>query len=569
MKPIPQQIASLISDAIQAAQKANALPEFELPTEIPVTPAKNPELGDYASPIAMATAKAARRKPLDIATAIAEHLPETDLLESAEATPPGFINMRLSQTWLREQVENIIETGEALYSLEMGKGKTAQVEFVSANPTGPLTIGRTRGAILGDSLARLLEACGWAVQREYYFNNAGRQMEMLGKSLRARYLEALGQTHELPEDGYQGDYLKDVAEKLKEQVGDSWQDKDWPDFKEHAEVEIFAMIKATLKRIEITHDNFFAEQSVYEDNTVWDVLEKLRAAGHVYEDTVREDASEEDRAEAAAKNYKPATWFRSTTFGDTEDRVLVKSNQDPTYVLPDIAYHVNKLERGFDRAYNILGADHAVEAQTVSRALTALGYDAERVHALLHQFVTFGDQRMSTRKGVYVLLDELLDDVGADVTRYFMLARSHNSHIDFDLDLAREQSKENPVYYIQNAHVRCCGIFRQVEERGYAQDWDTGADLSLLGDTELQFVRKMLELLEVLQMAHDKLEPHQVAFYAIDLARQFHPMYDEVRVLHSDVSEDLARARLRFYRATQITFACVLKLMGMSAPETM
>jgi arginyl-tRNA synthetase len=284
---------------------------------------------------------------------------------------------------------------------------------------------------------------------------------------------------------------------------------------------------------------------------------------------VREGASEEERAKMAP-DAKEAVWFRSTALGDEEDRVLVKSTGEPTYVLPDIAYHVNKLQRGFDYLINVLGADHIVEAQTVARGLSALGYDPEPVHVVIYQFVTLiegGEQRkMSTRRGEFVTQDDLVADVGADVVRYFILARSPNSHLEFDLDLARKHANENPVYYIQNAHVRCAGIFRQAAERGLSAD---SADLSLLGEQERAFVRKMLEVPEVLVQCYEELAPHKLAFYALDLARLFHPMYDEVRVLHGDVPEDLARARLRLYGAARVVFKRLLTVMGMSAPDVM
>ena len=564
MKPIPQQIESLLRQALVDAQAANGLPAFDLPESISVSPPKKAEMGDYSSPVAMSLAKPARQKPADIAEAIRAHLPESRLLESVDVTPNGYLNMKLNEAWILEQVNSLIAEGENFFQQDIGAGKRAQVEFVSANPTGPLHIGRTRGAILGDSLARLLEALGWTVEREYYFNNAGRQMELLGESLKARYLQALGKDAELPEDGYEGDYLIEFAEALVNEVGDAWVDEDWRPFKERAEDEIFKMIKVTLKRIGIVHDHFFNEQSVYDDNSVWETLERLREAGHVYESIKREGAPDD-----GPEKKEPATWFRTTTFGDGEDRVLVKANGEPTYALPDIAYHITKLERDFDMAYNILGSDHIIEAKTVAYGLQALGYDASKVQVILHQFVTFAEGKMSTRAGNYITLDDLIDKVGVDVVRYFILARSPDSQFEFDLDLALEQSRDNPVYYIQNAHVRCCGIFRQLAERDLPENWDDGADLSLLGAREMEFIRKMLELPEQMLLAYDNLAPHQIAFWAIDLARLFHPLYEEVRVLHTEVPEDIARARLRFYRAARITFAYVLGLMGMSAPETM
>jgi arginyl-tRNA synthetase len=566
LKPIPQQIQDLIQQAAQAAQAAGALPPFDLPPAIPVSPAKNPGQGDYGSPLAMSLAKALGQKPLDIAAVLAQHLPPHPMIAEAAAAAPGFLNFRLDESWLLSQAEVMMSEGPAYFQQNIGGGERAQVEFVSANPTGPLHIGRTRGAILGDALARLLEACGWVVEREYYFNNAGRQMEILGLSLRARYLQALGRPADLPEKGYQGSYLVEMAEELKTEVGEAWAESDWGPFKDYAEKQIFAMIQATLARVRIRHDHYFNENSLYDSRAVWETLEKLKAAGYVYEAIGREGSEEDESAQAGKL---PATWFRSTALGDGEDRVLVKSNGDPTYLLPDIAYHMNKLDRGYARAYNILGADHVVEAQGVARGLRALGYPAERVQVLIHQFVTFEEGKMSTRGGNYVTLDDLVDEVGVDVVRYFMLARSPNSHLQFDFDLAKQQSNDNPVYYIQNAHVRCSGIFRQVAERGYPENWDAGADLALWGPAERRFLRKALELPEVMHLAYHQAEPHQIAFWTLELARLFHPLYDEVRVLHSEVGEDVARARLRFYRLARGVFAYALGLMGMDAPERM
>jgi arginyl-tRNA synthetase len=447
-------------------------------------------------------------------------------------------------------------------------GKRAQVEFVSANPTGPLTVGRSRGGILGDATARILEAVGYQVEREYYFNNAGMQMQNLGNSLRIRYLEALGLPVEIPDEKdktfYRGDYLSDVARQLASEVGNSWSEKDWQSFKEYAEQKMFEMIRATLERIDIRHDVYFNENSLYESGAVWQALDELTQRNYVYEAVGREGADEETPAKG--KHAAPAKWFRSTAFGDKEDRVVVKSSGEPTYLLPDIAYHVNKLERGFDLLVNMLGADHLIEHQVVKYGVQALGQDASKIHVIIMQFVNIKGGRMSTRKGEFVALDELIDKTSPDVVRYILLARSPDSHLDFDLDVAVKQSNENPVYYIQNAHVRCAGIFREAEARGIH---DEGADLSLLGEDELTFIRKALELGEQIELAATNLEPHRIAFYAHELATLFHPIYDSVRALHGDVPPEVAKARLRFYRAAQVVFKRVLRLMGMTAPERM
>ncbi len=569
MRLLPPELAATLRAAVERAQAAGDLPPFDLPDSIPVQRSTKPELGDYASPLAMQLAKVARRKPLEIAEAVARHAVLPDFLGSVEVAPPGFLNLRLAEGWVEAQVDQIIAEGEQVFALDLGAGRRAQVECVSANPTGPLTVGHTRNGVIGSAMGSLLRALGYDVTMEYYFNNAGRQMRVLGQSLRARYLQALGESEPLPEDGYQGEYLVEVARRLVGTYGDSLRDADWERFKAEAEKAMFAWITESLARINIHFDVFFNENSLYEDGSVWRTLEALEARGHVYRAITREGASPEERAKLPA-DAKPAVWFRSTTFGDEEDRVLVKSSGEPTYVLPDIAYHINKIERGFDTMINVLGTDHIIEAQTVARGLQALGYDPKPVRVILYQFVTLvegGEQRkMSTRRGEFVTQDELVEDVGADVVRYFILARSPNSHLEFDLDLARQQANENPVYYIQNAHVRCAGILRQVAEAGLG---DEGADLGLLGERERAFVRKMLETPEVLVQAYEGLEPHKLAFFALELARLFHPMYDEIRVLHGDVPEDLAKARLRLYRAAKVVFARLLTLMGMSAPEVM
>jgi arginyl-tRNA synthetase len=572
--PIPQRIEQQIRAALTAAQQAGKLPATVEAASLMVAMnrPKKADQGDYASPVAMALAKPLGMKPLDIAAALAEHLPTTDLLGKVVVAPPGYLNLWLNREWTRAQIETIVTQGERVFDQDLGRGRRVNVEFVSANPTGPLHIGRTRGAVVGDSIARLMEACGWNVFREYYFNNGGRQMTQLGLSLRARYLQALGEPAELPEDGYQGAYLIEMGQRLAAEKGAAWRNEDWPPFKEYAEAEIFKNIEATLARINVKFDLFFPELSLYGE-PIEQVRRQLEERGYLYSAVTRDGAPAEEVAKAKTANLAPAVWFKSTAFGDVEDRVIIRSNEEPTYVLPDIAYHVNKLSRGFDWLIDIFGSDHFTEAQTVNRGIQALGLDADKITVVLTQWVHLlreGQQvGMSTRRGEMVTLDDLINEIGADAVRYFMLNRSADATINFDLDLALKQSNENPVFYIQNAHVRCAGILRQVEERGYSANWDDGADLSLLSDEETAFALKMLELPEQLVFAHDTIAPHQIAFWALDLARAFHPLYDNYRVLHSEVPENVARARLRLYRAAKLVFKRVLTLMGMTAPERM
>lgn len=573
MKLLPELHANLIETAIQAAQAAGDLPEFEIP-EIPIGPTKRDGQGDYACPVAMALSKVAKKKPRDIAEAIVKHLPEAAFVADVEIAGPGFINFTLSQDWLRQQIEQIIADGEGYFSLDLGTGRKAQVEFVSANPSGPITIGRSRGGIIGDTMARLLEAAGFDVQREYYFNNAGMQMVMLGKSLKARYLQALGQDVSLPEGGYQGEYLIDFAKEMAEKEGDKLVDADWKPFKEFAEAKMFEWIRATLAQIGIVHDNFFNEDSLFQDGSIWNVLEELETRGYTYKASEWEGATDEEKAKAA--NLDPAIWFRTTKFGDEKDRVMVKSDGVPTYTLPDIAYHKNKIERGFDIMVNVLGADHGQQYKVVQMGIEALGMDPSGIHVIINQMVRavrenpetgeLEEIKMSTRRGVYDTLDELVEMTSADAIRYHMLARSPGSHLNFNVEEVVKQSNDNPVYYIQNAHVRCCGIEREAEARGLS---DEGADINLLDDEELAFIRKALEMGEVIEASAKLYEPHKIAFYAQELAGTFHPIYDNVRAIGEGIPEDVTRARLRFYHAARIIFKRVLDLMGMSAPERM
>lgn len=574
MKQLNKELEKLIHQAIQSAQSAGDLPDFDIPA-IPANPPKREGQGDLAYP-SMALAKHAGKKPLDIANTIIEHLPETEFISKVEVAPPGFINVFFSEDYLKRQVEAIIEEGENFFQLEIGKGKKAQVEFVSANPSGPITIGHTRGAITGDAMARLLEAAGYDVQREYYFNNAGNQMIILGNSLKLRYQQALGINVDYPQEYYQGDYLVEIAEELAKTYGDSLTDKGWEHFKDIAEARMFDWIEKSLASIDIKHDAFFNETSLFENNAIWDVLKTMKANGYIYEGTHWEGESEENIAEITAKGYEPATWFRSSAFGDEKDRVMLKSDGVPTYTLPDIAYHRDKINRGFDVAVNILGSDHFTEAQVVRNGILALGMDPTPIHVIFNQMVRairlnpetgeYELVKQSKRAGNFDTLDDLVEMTSADAVRYHMLARSPNSQLDFDVDAVVKQSNDNPVYYIQNAYVRCAGIFREAEERGFT---DEGADLSLLGEEELKFIRKALELGNIIEQAAESFEPHKIAFFAQEVAGTFHPIYDKVRVLHSEVPEDVAKARLRFYRAAQVVFYRLLRLMGMSAPERM
>jgi arginyl-tRNA synthetase len=550
---IPKQLTDLVGQAFQSAQQAGDLPDFEV-SSVQIERSRHSEHGDYATTTCLKLASVARMNPLEIARQVAAHFPPVPFLGEIEPAAPGYINFYLDPDWLVDQVNVISAEREAYGRLDIGRGETAQIEFVSANPTGPLTVGRGRGGVMGDTLANLLTAAGYETDREYYFNNAGRQMEILGNSVRLRYLELLGQEIEFPEDHYQGDYIREIAADLHAKHGDALADAETIVFRDYAEADIFADIRATLSRLNIVFDDYFNEDSLRESGKVWEVLEALRDRGYVYE-------------------KEGATWFRAEELGGRKDRVLVRSNGEPTYRLPDIAYHVEKIRRGYDLMVTVLGSDHIVEYPDVQAGLEALGYRTDNVQVVFHQFVTLirgGEQvRMSTRKGHFVTLDELIDEVGADAVRYFMLARSPESHMNFDMDLAVEQSDRNPVYYVQYAHARICSILRHAEELGW--EIDAPADLSLLHHpSEMDLLRKMLELPEIIEQAVARLTPHTLPFYAQELAAAFHTFYRDCRVVSTEPGdEEISRARLKLIRAARIVLARSLHLMGMSTPERM
>lgn len=578
LKRIANDLASAIEQAVRQAQQAGDLPHFEIPP-FKVSRPSRVDHGDYATNAALQIQSVAGMKGQSraIAEMLMRHLPESDYVDSVDIAGPGFINFRLSDSWLQAQVDLILAEGDRFAQMDDFVGKKAQVECVSANPTGPLTVGRVRGGIIGDTLARLLRSMGYAVELEYYFNNAGAQMRKLGESLQARYCERLGLDFTFPDKGYQGEYIGDLAESLIQDNGDGLKESSWEVFKNFAEEHIFHMIRNSLTRIGIEFDTFFNENTVYEDGSIWNVLEDLSGRGLTYKALAPErdpDADlrpDQDDLDAAATGE--ATWIRIRQIRDAKkDVALVRSNGEPTYRLPDIAYHVNKMDRGFDLAVNILGADHIEEARDVKAILGALGYDQNRLQHIIHQFVTLTEnsktKRMSTRKGEFVTLDELANEVGADAVRYFLLKHAPNTHMDFDLDLARQQSNENPVYYIQNAHVRCSGIARQADERNLS--FALGNVELLTDPAELSLIRKMMELPEVIERSVQELEPHKIAIWAHEeLAHSFHQTYEEARAMHSDVPEALALARLKLYAAAKIVLKRTLTLMGMSAPESM
>ncbi len=558
---IQNDLNTLIATAVKKAQKSGDLPPFDLPA-FTVEHPKNPEHGDYSTNIAMQSARLAKMAPIKIAEQIVNRLPAADFLGKTEVMPPGFINFTLSDAWLARQVEVIQAAPETYGNSNPAKGRKAQVEFVSANPTGPLTIGHAWGSVLGDTIANLLTATGWQVTREYYFNNGGRQMRLLGESLQVRCLELLGEYRPIPTDGYQGEYLRWVAAALYAEYGDALADKDVDFFRTKAVNSIFANIRSTLTRLGIIFDVYYNELDLYETGKVNAAVQALANSGYAYQ-------------------KDGATWLRATDLGLKQDRVIIKSSGEPTYRMPDIAYHVDKIRRGFDYVVDIFGADHHATWPDVLAGVRALGYDTAGIKVIIHQFITLlrdgQEVKMSTRRGEFITIDDLLDDVttesvpGKDVLRFTLLTRSSDSSMTFDMDLAVKQSSENPVYYVQYGHARIQSILRKAAEEGFPPDVYADGDLSLLAHpSELALLRQMVSLPEVIVNAADQLAPHQLSHYAQELATHFHAFYRDCRVLSSDPADrELSKARLRLCDAARIVLARVLGLMGVTAPERM
>jgi arginyl-tRNA synthetase len=522
---------------------------------ISLVPARSPEHGDYACNAGLVLAKPLRSPPRLLAEKIAAALDAPDV-ERIEIAGPGFLNLYLARERWHQVVSRVLRAGEAWGRSDASAGETVQVEFVSANPTGPLTIGHGRNAVIGDAIARLFEAVGCKVTREYYFNDGGRQMRVLADSLRARYEQALGREAELPEDGYQGDYLVEIARALADEQGEAWLDAEQDQFKKRAQDAIFADIESTLQRLGISFDVYFNEASLYENGSIDEVLESLRDAGFVYEG-------------------EGAVWLDSTHMDLDRDRVLVRSTGEPTYMLPDIAYHREKVSRGFTRIIDVLGPDHIEQFPYVKAATGALGCDVAGLEVVMYQWVNLrsGGEivKMSTRKASFITIDEVLDQVGSDVFRYFMVERRADTHLDFDLDLARERSDRNPVYKIQYAHARLCSIERKASERGVRLPPIDDLPLQRLDSPgEIELAKRLGHFPDLVVHAARAREPQEVTRYLLDLATAFHTYISDGR-RHRVLSEDadLSHARLALVGAIRTTLANGLGLLGISAPERM
>ena len=538
-----------IIDQLQRFLKANNIENLDIILQKP----KDEKHGDFASNLALQAARHLKKKPADIAAEIRDFIAiDTQYVSKIEIAGPGFLNFFAASGSLYAQLTQLLEQREAYGRSDLGKGQKAQIEFVSANPTGPLTIGHGRGAVFGDTISRLLEAVGYDVTREYYFNNAGRQMRVLGESVRLRYLEELGETVTFPEDHYQGDYIREIARTIIDEHGSSL--KDDPEstvFKDTAEAVIFADIKQTIKRLGFEFDVFYNEKTLYEEGKIDAVVRELNKKGLI----------------ACRDN---ATWFLSSKLGMEQDRVFVKSSGEPTYRLPDTAYHIEKIKRGYDLIIDVFGADHIAAYPDVLAAVKALGYDVEKVKVLIHQFVTLTENgekvKMSTRKANFITLDDLMDDVGEDVTRYFFLMRNMNAHLNFDLELARTQSDENPVFYIQYAHARICSIISLGASKQLSPNQNANFQ-SLRESEELNLIKHLLAFPGIVKASAVHYEPHRLVNYLFELASLFHRFYTVCRVVSDDA--DLSKARLSLIEATKIVIANGLNILGISAPEQM
>jgi len=547
-------LRELLARAIDKAAKGGELNLAGLPPLL-LDPPKQREFGDLATNVAMLWAKNARMPPRTIAEAILKNIDDPDgVIARAEIAGPGFLNFTFSPRYYLGQLRRLA-AGEGA-ELDLGRRQRVQVEFASVNPTGPLHVGHGRVAVIGDVLARLHEATGFAVEREYYVNDAGNQMENLGLSLYARYRELLGEPVEFPENGYPGDYVKDLAAAIERQHGDRYL-KDERNaarfFAEYGGEALLAKIRAQLQDFGIAFDTFFSEKAMRERSEVLGAIHELRARGLLYA---------QDGAE----------WYRSTRFGDDKDRPVIKSDGEITYFAADIAYHRTKFERGFHKLINVWGADHHGYVPRLKAAVQGLGYDPNVLHIVLVQMVqlTRGGEpvRMGKRTGEFVSLEEVIEEVGRDAARFFFLMRKSDSHLDFDLTLAKQQSAENPVFYVQYAHARVSSIFEQASRSGMELGDRASVSVErLVLAEEMELIRKVLQFNDVVEECVRELEPHRMVFYLLDLAGEFHRYYNRQRVISEDA--DLTRARLLLIENVQRTICRGLEILGVDAPTRM
>jgi arginyl-tRNA synthetase len=550
-------IVATLEQALDACRRQGLVTTSEtVPIEVGLT--KDPAHGDYATNLAMILAAREKKNPRVLADALAKAIDDSlGILERVEIAGPGFLNFTIrAQIWAAELTA--VHAGGERYGMpDLGGGKKLQVEFVSANPTGPLHIGHARGAVVGDVLANLLAAAGYAVSREYYINDAGNQMYNLGRSLWYRYIESAGRAVEFPEGCYRGDYMKDLASQVLARDGDAWmsrrEEEVIPAFTDFAASAILEGIKQDLQVFGVTFDCYFSERDLYRDDGVGRLLAELQEKGFVYREG-------------------EALWFKTTAFGDDKDRVVVRGNGEPTYFAADIAYHANKYQRGFERVIDVWGADHHGYIPRLYAGIQALGRSPEDLRIILVQLVSLlrdgAPVAMSTRSGEFVTLREVVDEVGRDAARYNFMMRRSDSHLDFDLELAKKQSNENPVYYVQYAHARICSILRTAAERGFRTPagWAPTLDLLTLPE-EIDLIKAVTRFPEMMEGAVKTLEPHRLTFYLNDLAALFHSYYNKNKVLSDDSA--MSEARLYLVESVRIVLSNTMKLLGVSTPERM
>lgn len=557
MSLIRNRLLSLLADAIRPLTDQGEEPR-ELDFAIELSIPKQPEHGDYATNAAMMLARKLKRNPRQIAEQIVSRLERTDsILAQVEIAGPGFINLFVKpQDWHRV-LGQILEQRGQYGRQSLGNGRKVQVEFVSANPTGPLHIGHGRGSATGDVLANILSACGYQVEREYYINDAGNQMETLGRSLYYRYQQLLGDDSPFPENHYRGEYMIRLAEEFRTERGDEFKNRPLPEvlpvFTEYAGSRILTGIRRDLEDFGIGFDVWFSERTLHRQDAIQKTIQDLEARGFVYQS-------------------EGAKWFRSSAFGDEKDRVVVRANGISTYFAADLAYHKNKYERGFDRVIDIWGADHHGYMPRMTAGVEALGRNRNDFQVVLVQLVNLlragAPVAMSTRAGEFVTLREVIDEVGTDAARFLFLTRRSDSHLDFDLEVAKSRSNDNPVYYVQYAHARLCSLFEVAGDRGIPVENHGAARFApLVAPAEIQLIKLLGEYPEILANSATHLEPHRITYYLHQLVSQFHSYYNHHRILGDD--RQLMQARLCLADALRVVIANALGLLGVSAPEKM
>ena len=550
-------IAEMVKGALEQARRDGFLHLDTIP-DVQVERPSNPEHGDFATSLPLRLARATRINPLQLAEALVQYIPTGEEVDRVVAAPPGFINFYLRDGWVQQQLEAVRRAGPAFGNVDVGHMKRVMVEYVSVNPTGPVHVGHTRGAVLGSVLANVLAAAGYDVTREYYVNDAGSQMDAFHRSVYVRYKQALGQAAEMPSNGYAGQYVSDLAQEILDSRGSYFADMEEAqalrEIGDLAREKMVAQIRDDLARIGVDFDSWFSEGSLYRSGEYELSVQMLR---------------EKD----CLSEREGALWFNTSQLGEDKDNVVVRSTGEPTYFASDIAYHRNKfIERSFDLVVDIWGADHQGHVARMKSAVAALGIDADHLTVLIYQLVTLkrGAQvvRLSKRAGEFVTMRELADEVGKDACRYFFLARTPATQMEFDLELAKRESSENPVYYIQYAHARNASILNLARSQNI--DW-SGGQVDLLTDpAELALMRAMLRLPELVSTMARSLEPHHLPHYAMELATAFHWFYENCRVVSSDPDDrDITLARLKLVDSAQVVFHRTLDLMGMSAPERM